>query len=1547
MENFPALKPFIIYAVLTRIQLQIASFFICFLPVSGYSQSVELLMPYRIKIQGESDIRVSPDRKSVFRFNRVYSPDDSGDKYVDHIDVFSGVANRFNGAFLNVSGDGEFCAVKDNNIAQITIYNLRSQNKEANLIYRERIENFSVERFHFSSQKGRSIITGRVYMPKDNLLETRYYLWDYTNDSLNQVKNIPVDGWILGFISADEVIVSVEEKLMVINVETEQVYNIPLPTGQYMFKLDERNGMLIVEEHENYAVINTRVFKLKRNDTAYNPEKVIEANTVYDISKDGHFALVQDVETGLIRLVDLETKVSVTTDFNSGGYTFQQPFFYNGEANRCFWINKINNEDNSVVTRPLKGIKKSDSPRPEANVSAKINEWKKGYLGAASFLFPHIDRFILADYTKKNFHIFQLTGQKLLDSVSLPGEYDNMWLTPIDSSKVLVKLHSAGVKKRNKLSDWLKIYDLRAGQFVEMPQWDNTQKDYGDHQLIQYFPERSRIVSVEARYADREKYLKRPELIQTDKNTRFLGNLIREIDFETGKTLSTLPISPKEIVDYFFTMNGNLSWIKYQDDDDLFGGEIQWYDLKNQKARGKFGIYFNTVIPLNNNLVLLESPHENVVFDTEVQEKVKTYGELSLGGSLSDERSILIHEKRIGRWDKIHANAIEVIDYDRLDAPVNTLTFDGDVVGKYLDKIQNILYVLILTKSDDEEYAYQVQKIDLDMNKNQGQIHQVSLTSKNDVLEPKILRSDNPGEITVQYDDLSWRVIDLKTGRATRSIKIPDSKNTGQLFETFLSPDQSVLTLISRQISSSGVTINEYVPPKSSLLIQKWNTNSWALISGDTMDIQEDYQVLNFENLALDAENNLYSVEKSEDIWKINIKKRKFEKLTDKTVSPFSLEMIKNSQGEMMAYYFKDTKDQYILNLVHNSRVKKYKIPFSVFEPLMKNKDHFYWSETFPDPPDISGNIYKRFNIRNGEVTELKNNVHAVINDEETFYAGWNSTSEGKYGFGVIDNSLSGIVTVYDTVKTPYGSMITQRSFDKAFILMEEADQSQRIDFKPVLTTFTKDNNFFAMVVKGSPQIWIYNTRTGEKVIGFYGAGINDFLTVTPDHYYTGTLEVVKKIRFLEKGQNLDVSTYDWWRNRPDILVRRLGSGDSTLSATLRLAWEKRLNKANVTRSHPGSVELLPVCRITNEKELSHFEKKASVNIVLEATSEHEIIKMLYVFVNGTNVLKKEVAGTGKKTVTHSIDIVLTSGLNNISIYCVDEAGLASPKISYSIFYEGEEEKETVYYVGLGVGNYNDSTYNLKYTVKDINDMDSAFKRRFTNTLKTYTFTNEKVNRQTINNIKGLLSNVKANDKVIISLSGHGILDAKQNFYFATPETDFSNPTDKSISYDDIEKLLDSLPTRNKLLLIDACHSGETDREGKSDNSEEGNLPGNVTAKPRGSIGQGKQAKIGLQNSFKVMQQIFSDFQTGNGTTIISAAGGEEYAFESEEWKNGVFTYSVLRGLADLKADENSDGVITISELQRYVSRQVQTLTNGKQQPTSRQYNHESDFRVW
>ena len=145
---------------------------------------------------------------------------------------------------------------------------------------------------------------------------------------------------------------------------------------------------------------------------------------------------------------------------------------------------------------------------------------------------------------------------------------------------------------------------------------------------------------------------------------------------------------------------------------------------------------------------------------------------------------------------------------------------------------------------------------------------------------------------------------------------------------------------------------------------------------------------------------------------------------------------------------------------------------------------------------------------------------------------------------------------------------------------------------------------------------------------------------------------------------------------------------------------------------------------------------------------------------------------------------------------------------------------------------------------------------------------------------------------------------------------------------------------------MDTCFSGEVDKDevelAQATNTEFGN----VTFRSAGAGVRMKEA-FGMDNTTEIMKELFTDIRKGTGSTVISSAGGAEFAMEGEQWKNGLFTFCVLNGINKQAADLNKDGKIMLSELQEYVRTNVSKLSNGRQSPTSRIQNISMDFRVW
>jgi hypothetical protein len=339
------------------------------------------------------------------------------------------------------------------------------------------------------------------------------------------------------------------------------------------------------------------------------------------------------------------------------------------------------------------------------------------------------------------------------------------------------------------------------------------------------------------------------------------------------------------------------------------------------------------------------------------------------------------------------------------------------------------------------------------------------------------------------------------------------------------------------------------------------------------------------------------------------------------------------------------------------------------------------------------------------------------------------------------------------------------------------------------------------------------------------------------------------------------------------------------------------------------------------------------------------------IYINGVSIygingidLRKENTQSSRKKIT----INLVKGLNKIEVSVLNQTGAESFFETAYVTRNTDNINSDLYLITIGAGKYIDHRFDLTYAAKDASDVKELFAKNNSQLYKNvfaWSLINEEVTTENIFKLKEKLAKAKRDDIVIITIAGHGVLDKNMDYYLATHEMDFSEPSNKGLPYEQFESLLDGLEAINKVMLIDACHSGELDKDEMQLSVAKNSISENITFRSAG-VTVGKN-KMGLQNVSEIMSELFADLRKGTGATVISSAGGAEYAMESDQWKNGLFTYCFLNGLKNKESDLNNDGKIMLSELQSYLRSNVTKLSGGAQQPTSRIENTNIDFQIW
>lgn len=570
------------------------------------------------------------------------------------------------------------------------------------------------------------------------------------------------------------------------------------------------------------------------------------------------------------------------------------------------------------------------------------------------------------------------------------------------------------------------------------------------------------------------------------------------------------------------------------------------------------------------------------------------------------------------------------------------------------------------------------------------------------------------------------------------------------------------------------------------------------------------------------------------------------------------------------------------------------------------------------------------WNLKTGSFNVNKNPIKS-----EKFQKYISNLKKGK-----IPNTTSALKDELLISKTQNTTITSQGKF----ILIENANQAKNkienthADYISSIAINDKYGFFASSSWDG--LIKFYDIKTGEQLCSYGAFGKSNFIYINKDNYYFASKGALDDISFRYNNRIYAFDQFDLKYNRPDKAISKLPYINKNVLVNYEKAYAKRLKKLGLNEKDLNTVEELPELKISLPENLITTSGDFSFKVFCAEKKLN--LENLHVLVNGVPLYSRYGKPIAGKEFNGDIQLTLPAGNNYIQVHCTNSKGTNSLKETFVVTSEINAKKPDLYLITIGASEYQQKNFNLKYAAKDANDIVTSLSKLNTfNTIKTKTLVNADV---TLNNVKALESFVAQateNDMVIIFAAGHGVLDKELDYYFATYDVDFANPAVNGIPYDIFQDILDKTKSRKKIMFLDACHSGEIDKD-EVKKTQEVKTEEGVVFRAAGENIENQE----MVNTFELSKNTFADMGLSNGASMISSAGGTEYAMEGAQWNNGVFTYALINAIKNNAGDLNKDKKIMLSELQEYLLNEVQTLTKGKQTPTSRNENLIFDYQI-
>jgi hypothetical protein len=302
-------------------------------------------------------------------------------------------------------------------------------------------------------------------------------------------------------------------------------------------------------------------------------------------------------------------------------------------------------------------------------------------------------------------------------------------------------------------------------------------------------------------------------------------------------------------------------------------------------------------------------------------------------------------------------------------------------------------------------------------------------------------------------------------------------------------------------------------------------------------------------------------------------------------------------------------------------------------------------------------------------------------------------------------------------------------------------------------------------------------------------------------------------------------------------------------------------------------------------------------------------------FRNGSlvKIWRGDVLNGGARAVLETT-MVAQAGEQRVTAYAFNEHDVKSEDAE--VVVRGAEtlrRRGTAYIVAIGVNQYANRDFNLRYAVPDAREFTGTLARQLTalalfERVEVLRLENRDATRANIVRTLETLSRAEPEDAVIVYFAGHG-LAAGRRFYLIPHDLGYAGRmadmdgagvaqvTEHGVSDLDIGRVVEAIDAGRVVLVIDACNSGQAL---ETDDRRQGPL-----------------------NSQGLAQLAYD-----KGMDVLTAAQGYQAALESTRLGHGLLTYALVEEAlkTDAADTEPRDGVVTGREWLDYAVRRVPQL---------------------